>query len=611
MTTPLYVYIGDIKTYWPHSSIRPLTSRQVTLKQRYLDISPDLKCGIYEAEKQVLVYKYHKIDQYDYHNLKALNNTEGFKNNITTAPIGRYIVGDHVVDVVFPITMFSDMPNFQTEYKEYIGGTYGFRSGWSWNNDISPLADIAMKFVNELPSHQRTPKYIARHLAYCMSSINRPDGLIEGLWDRQLTPNTDLNGPISPSRWRSCDSIFEQYISNGQTPVKYGQCWIFTECLTALLRFLNIPTRSLYVKNAHIDYGSDRGVDKGLDNSFRDKIVKYKGGDETCVESLDLDCDPLLHVSDDVDNEIMADKPKEWDAILGLFDAHQYHKCDDDGELIIEEYSADLQSAEYSNILESTHDIPEIDDIVNDDDSSWNFHYWNEIWVPQHSSFKECLTRKESNGLSGWYAIDSSPTEGMLTKEMPYKDLNVLGPVSVSEVKKGTPNQWDFNYFFSAVNGVVRNWKYLYIPGRNRPLAYVKSINYSYPLDILTDKPVEILTRHPLHSRTFAVVNKDLTSDYVPSNKDTALQIHYKDCPLLFSIKRGLTGRHLIVTPQISKCKGPYVVQFTFVSYTSFSVSRRWTKDLSKITLPTIPTFSTVSILIIDISSKQWWAQVL
>jgi hypothetical protein len=582
MDQPLNVYIGDIKTFWPHSNTNPLPSSQVSLKDKYLQVNPKLSCGIYGSNITAYVFKYYKFSQGEHHLLIDIFKTEGFRDGKVTAEIGRYIMGDYVIDVVFSPKMFDNMPYVDRAKKEYISGTYGFRSGWYWDNDISPLGEIVMNYINELPSTRRDPRSVVRHLAFCMSSRNRKDGLIEGLWQRDGSkPLPD--GSVSPSKWRNCNSIFEQYITNGRTPVRYGQCWVFTECLTALLRFLNLPTRSLYVKNAHIDFGADKGIDRGLDSKYRSQTVQYKGDD-----------DDELSVSHPPSDPNKQEGP--WDIMVSLFDAHTHHKCDDEDEIILEEYTADVTSPSGIDALNCQYEIPEINDIVNDDDSSWNFHYWNEVWIPS----------------VGWEAVDSSPTEGMLTREDPYKGYNVLGPVPVTSISTGVQTQsWDFDYFYSAVNAVTRNWKYLYIPGRLRPLAYVGSIEYNYPGSVTSEQPVSILTRHPIKSNTFGVVNEELTSDYIPGDKDLALKVHYSDCPILFSSKLSLTGRRLEATVQKCQSCGPYVVQFTFISYINFLISRRWVRDLDKITIPIVPLFSTVSVLIIDISTKRWWAQVL
>ncbi|KAJ8290846.1 hypothetical protein GJAV_G00018270 [Gymnothorax javanicus] len=94
---------------------------------------------------------------------------------------------------------------------------------------------------------------VSRAMSALVNS-NDDYGILVGNWSGKYPPGT------SPSKWTGSASILLQYAQN-QSPVKYGQCWVFSGVLTTVLRCLGIPARSVTNFNSAHDTEGNLTID--------------------------------------------------------------------------------------------------------------------------------------------------------------------------------------------------------------------------------------------------------------------------------------------------------------------------------------------------------------
>jgi len=195
------------------------------------------------------------------------------------------------------------------------------------------------------PKHtmRHDPVLIARSMSALVNSSD-DDGVLEGNW------SGDYSGGDDPSSWVGSVSILSQYASQ-LSPVKYGQCWVFSGVFTTVMRCLGIPCRSLTNFDSAHDTDANLTIDHHYDHNY---------------------------------------KP------------------------------------------------------IEQDDSVWNFHVWNDVWVSR--------TDLPLEGMGGWQAIDATPQETSAGKFR-------CGPMSVQAIKQGRVDlDYDGKFIYAEVNASKKYW---------------------------------------------------------------------------------------------------------------------------------------------------------
>lgn len=78
-------------------------------------------------------------------------------------------------------------------------------------------------------------------------------------------------------------------------------------------------------------------------------------------------------------------------------------------------------------------------------DSVWNFHVWNEVWLARADL---------PNGHDGWQAVDGTPQENS-------EGVMQCGPASLQSIKNGEVFlPYDAKFIMAEVKILILNWKY-------------------------------------------------------------------------------------------------------------------------------------------------------
>ncbi|EFA03506.1 hemocyte protein-glutamine gamma-glutamyltransferase [Tribolium castaneum] len=175
------------------------------------------------------------------------------------------------------------MPD-EKEKQEYIlnengkiwCGTFKKPVGRHWifgqfDDIVLPAAVLLLDKSGLAPADRGSPVLVTRAISAVINSVD-DDGLLEGRWDGNYSDGT------SPHAWTGSVAILDQYLRTGGTPMKYGQCWVFSAATVSVCRALGIPCRSVtnYV-SAH-DTNCSLTVDKYFD-LFGNKIENGPEGD--------------------------------------------------------------------------------------------------------------------------------------------------------------------------------------------------------------------------------------------------------------------------------------------------------------------------------------------
>lgn len=260
---------------------------------------------------------------------------------------------------------------------------------WNFGQFEGDVLDCCMYLLDSSSLSDRdrgNPVRVARKIS---AVVNAPDdsGVLIGNW------SGDYEGGTSPLDWSGSVDILQEYNKN-KTPVKYGQCWVFSGVVTTVCRALGIPARS----------------------------------------------------------------------VTNFASAH-----DTDGSITIDiHFDSTGKHLDYM-----------------DDDSVWNFHVWNDVWMARPDL---------PTGYGGWQAIDATPQE---TSDGVY----CMGPMSLLAIRRGEVNfPYDGRFVFAEVNADKVYW----VVGEDSALEKKRVVKHRIGRNVSTKSPAS----------KFSWDREDVTSQY-------------------------------------------------------------------------------------------------
>ncbi|RXG50972.1 Hemocyte protein-glutamine gamma-glutamyltransferase [Armadillidium vulgare] len=146
--------------------------------------------------------------------------------------------------------------------KVYVGA-YRTPRGRHWAfgqfEDVClPVACYILE-LSRLPHSERgNPVQVVRAVSAGVNS-NDENGILVGKWDGEYSDG------IAPYKWTGSVGILDEYVKNSFTPVRYGQCWVFSALATTICRALGIPCRSVTNFVSAHDTNSSLTIDKFFD----------------------------------------------------------------------------------------------------------------------------------------------------------------------------------------------------------------------------------------------------------------------------------------------------------------------------------------------------------
>ncbi|XP_021352800.1 uncharacterized protein LOC110449942 [Mizuhopecten yessoensis] len=111
---------------------------------------------------------------------------------------------------------------------------------WNFAQFEDPVLDCVLSILDwkGFPASSRgDPIKVVRKLTALVNSSD-DNGILTGNW------SGNYEGGKKPTSWTGSQAIIEEYYKT-KSPVKYGQCWVFSAVLTTCCRALGLPTRSV------------------------------------------------------------------------------------------------------------------------------------------------------------------------------------------------------------------------------------------------------------------------------------------------------------------------------------------------------------------------------
>jgi len=267
---------------------------------------------------------------------------------------------------------------------------------WNFGQFEAQIIDVGLELLTK--DSRMTGKNISKlsdavwisRILSAVANSSDENGILTGRWDGQYD---DGKSPVS---WNGSVEIIQKYAQTN-TPVKYGQCWVFSGLLTSLLRAVGVPARSVT------------------------NFASAHDTDNTCT------IDNFIHEN----NEKIAEL------------------CDD---------------------------------------SVWNFHVWNEVWLKGQNHWDEKF--------DGWAAVDATPQETSFGRYQ-------LGPAPIKAIKEGiTHVGYDCSFVFGEVNADRCTWvcekisedgKTFY-PIKEMSARYERSVGFNISTKAVGSRDRQVLT---------------------------------------------------------------------------------------------------------------------
>ncbi|XP_022103026.1 protein-glutamine gamma-glutamyltransferase K-like isoform X2 [Acanthaster planci] len=137
----------------------------------------------------------------------------------------------------------------EEERKEYVLNERGYiwygnsrqlgKRPWGFDQFEKGVFDAVMYLLEtHVDQYERgSSVLVSRSMSAAVNSQD-DNGVLSGRWDGNYKPHA------SPSSWSGSQHILEEHFKT-KSPVRYGQCWVFSGVLTTVLRCLGIPARSV------------------------------------------------------------------------------------------------------------------------------------------------------------------------------------------------------------------------------------------------------------------------------------------------------------------------------------------------------------------------------
>lgn len=120
-------------------------------------------------------------------------------------------------------------------YKQYNGRHWLYGQ---FEDFVLPACCYILDKSGLKPGERSNPVRVARAISAMVNSVD-DNGVLEGKW------SAPYNHGTAPWDWNNSAKIIEQYMNQNGSPVKYGQCWVFSAVTVTICRALGLPCRSI------------------------------------------------------------------------------------------------------------------------------------------------------------------------------------------------------------------------------------------------------------------------------------------------------------------------------------------------------------------------------